>query len=747
MRIQKRDGSLQELDTSKIQRAMLMAMQSSRERPEVMPLVHSVVRGLVGLEEPIPVARIGEMVESVLLGAGFTSIARAYIEHRVRRDAARTVREKPDALALPQYIHIAKYAAKMGARRELPHETVARVRRMHTSRFPELAAEISLVMEMVNDRRGMPSMRSMQFAGPAIVRDNARIYNCSFGHIDSWRRFQEMFYLLLCGCGVGYSVQWQHVDMLTEVVEVDTGDVCHYTIEDTIIGWADALGALLSSYSSGCYVEFNYSLIRAEGSELVTSGGRAPGHLPLKKCLEAVRGVLDGASGRKLRPLEAHDIMCHMATAVLAGGIRRASLIALFSDNDTEMMYCKAKGNFRPMGGGDPGLNAQREMANNSCALLRETCREETFRRLLEIATANYGCPGFYFTNNLDHGPNPCGEIGMWPVAGVCGCGFVAPDLIGECTTCGQDILRATGISFCNLTEVNCAAASDVSELYASIRGMAFLGTLQASYTEFPYLGPVTEAIVRRDALLGVGLTGIMDKPWVLDAEVLRGGALQAIAENKRVAALIGIAPAARVTTIKPSGTASLALGGVGSGIHPRWARRYFHRVTANKNEAAAAFFRERNPHMVEITPSGDWKLVFPVQCKDDAITVKGLSAAKMLDNVMLVYENWVYPGSLSEGLTHNVSCTITVRDSEWEELVARIWRERERIAAMSFAPYLLEQRFAYAPRQAIITESDEARWNHLIKLYKPVDWGLFVDEGVRNLATEPACAGGSCEL
>ena len=150
---------------------------------------------------------------------------------------------------------------------------------------------------------------------------------------------------------------------------------------------------------------------------------------------------------------------------------------------------------------------------------------------------------------------------------------------------------------------------------------------------------------------------------------------------------------------------------------------------------------------MVEITPSGDWKLVFPVQCKDDAITVKGLSAAKMLDNVMLVYENWVYPGSLSEGLTHNVSCTITVRDSEWEELVARIWRERERIAAMSFAPYLLEQRFAYAPRQAIITESDEARWNHLIKLYKPVDWGLFIDEGLRSLTTEPACAGGSCEL
>jgi ribonucleoside-diphosphate reductase alpha chain len=445
--------------------------------------------------------------------------------------------------------------------------------------------------------------------------------------------------------------------------------------------------------------------------------------------------------------------MCYTAEAVLAGGIRRSSLIALFSPDDTEMIYSKSSGNFRPAGaGGDPGLNAQREMANNSACLLRGDVKYETFGRLIRVAQESYGDPGFYFTNNLDYGPNPCGEIGMWPMVGWCSdCGVYGDpgDVVcGECSSSRYSALA--GISFCNLTEVNCAAASSRGELLASVRGMAAIGTMQAAYSEFSYLGPVTEAIVRREALVGVGLTGIMDnRELVLDPSMLRECAAAAVAENQRMAALLGIRPAARVTTIKPSGTSSLELGGVGAGIHPRWARRYLHRITANPLEPQAAYFKRVNPHMVEEKPNGDWALVFPVLSGDGAVTVKEWNAHEFLDAVFMVYENWIVPGTArpdsAPGLTHNVSCTVTVRDGELETVIDRVWRERERVAAMTFVPYLIDKKFAFAPREAI--EAND-RWNHLIRLYKPIDWTAFSEEkDTTALSGEIACSGGACEV
>ena len=750
MLVQKRDGSFQELQISKIQRVLLMAFQGSSERPDVMPLVHRVMGMMVSLEEPVDVERVSDTVESVLAAAGWVDVARAFMRHRLERDRVRAERLSPDKDAISDYIHVGKYARYVKERRELPDETIRRDEDMHIARWPELEGEIRSSFSYVYEKMGVPSMRSMQFGGEAILRDNARIYNCSFGHLSRWRAFQEMFYLLLCGCGVGYSVQWQHVEKLSELVRVDHKNVCHYTIDDSIKGWADSLGYLLESYRVGCYVEFDYSQIRAEGELLITSGGRAPGHLPLKKCLEAVRHVLNSAQGRKLRPLEAHDIMCHMALAVLAGGIRRSAMIALFSPEDTEMIYAKASGNFRPAGaGGDPGHNAQREMANNSACLLRETAVRETFVRLLRVANENYGCPGFFFTDNLDYGPNPCGEIGMWPMIGWCCNEYCSP---AQQHKCGEVPEKIAGISFCNLTEVNCAASRNEDDLLDSIKAMTTVGTLQAAYTSFPYLGEVTEAIVKRESLLGVSLTGIMDnRELVLDAGRLRRAADVAITENVRMSKLLGINPAARVTTVKPSGTASLWLGGVGSGIHPRWARRYFQRVTANSLEPQAVYFKKINPHMIEVKPNGDWCIVFPIESSDNAVTVKDWNAMEFLDAVFLVYENWILGGTAirdsAPGLTHNVSCTVTVKDTEVEDVIERIWKERHRVAAMSFAPYLIDQKFAFAPRQAITVEN-EARWNHLISLYKKIDWSLFREENdTTSLSSEAACAGGVCEL
>lgn len=757
VRVKKRDGSYQELRMSKIQRGLLMAFQGGREQPDVMPLVHRVLDRVRGMVDPVSIERVSDTVEETLAEAGHTAVARRYMKYRLRRAVARAERLKPDAAAVPGYIQAAKYARHLvgESRRENKTETTERVFEMHATRAPDQQGltELREAMDVVHAGNGAPSMRSCQFAGEALLRDNARMYNCSFTHINRWRVFQEVFYLLLCGCGVGYSVQWRHVDQLGELGYVDKRKVCHYVIDDDIRGWSDALGFLIECYTqTGCYPEFSYHKIRDEGELLHTSGGRAPGHLELKRALEAVRSVLDRAQGRALRPLECHDIICHLAEAVLSGGIRRSALISLFSPEDTEMLYCKTKGIFRPQSGGDPGLNAQREMANNSACLLREATSKTMLERIVRVAQGNFGCPGFYWTVNLDYGPNPCGEIGMWPAIRWCEeCGTYGHPGVFECD-CGSlaTVLRS-GWSFCNLTEVNCVGASR-AELIRRVVAMAHIGTYQATYTSFEYLGSVSEEICRREALLGVGLTGIMDNPGVaLCPGVLRECAAAAVAENKRLAARLGINPAARVTTVKPSGTASLWMGGVGSGIHPRWSRRYIQRITANPNEPPAAWFKAMNPHMVEVTPSGDWKLMFPIQCEDGAVTVKEQGWSEFMDAVFIVYENWIVPGTADEtsapGLTHNVSCTVTIRDGELDQVVERIWRERERVCAMSFAPYLVDQKFRYAPRQAVRAE-DEGLWDRLIRLYKPVDWGglLELADGT-TLMSEGGCMGGACEV
>jgi len=749
VRVQKRDGSYQELQMTKIQRALLMAFQGQREQPDVMPLVKRAVDWLRP-EGDVSVGRVSDVVESVLIEAGHARVARGFMRHRMERDAARAERLRPDTQMLKDYIHVAKYARHVVDHRESRDETIDRVEGMHTRRWPEWAEEIGDAFDYVRRSEGVPSMRSMQFAGEAMERDNARGYNCSFTHVNRWAAFQETLYLLLCGCGVGYSVQWRHIEQLGDVIDVDEGNVCHYTIADDIKGWADALGFLIQCYTkTGCWVEFNYSLIRAEGSVLKTSGGRAPGHLPLKRMLEAVRGVLHSAQGRRLRPVEAHDILCYEAQCVLAGGIRRSAMIALFSPEDTEMLCCKTKGVFRPMSGGDPGLNAQREMANNSACLLRGGTSRAVFERIIRVAQANYGDPGFYWTTNLDYGPNPCGEIGMWPMVRWCDkCGTYGHPGRYQCGCGSLKTVVQTGWSFCNLTEVNCQGA-DEEALVARVRAMARIGTMQASYTGFSYLGAVSEAICKREALLGVGLTGIMDNPLALDARVLQRLAAVAVRENKVWASRLGINTAARVTTVKPSGTASLWLGGVGSGIHPRWARRYIQRVTANPNEPAAQWFYKTNPHMVEVKPNGDWCLMFPIQCDDDAVTVKEQGWGAFMDAVFTVYENWIKPGTVdagsAPGLTHNVSCTVTMRNGELDAIVDRLWREQYSICAMSFAPYMVDARFRYVPRDATFAEET---WNRLIRLYRPVDWSRFV-EAVDNTAhnLEAACASGVCEI
>jgi len=726
LRIQKRDGSLQKFDKKKIHKALMSAFHEAGEN---VNMAHTATNMVVDRIKDSPkidagiinIEVIQDLVEEVLM-ASYPVVAKEYITYRQQRAQDRKQRLKPDPDALANYIHFSKYSRfdNDKGRRETYEETVDRVLNMHLQKYPNCRAEIINSFELVFQKRVLPSMRSMQFAGKAIEVANARMYNCSFTLIDRSSVFGDILYLLLCGCGVGFSVQWPHVEKLHKLARIGR-KVKHVTIPDSCEGWAQALHELLISFIMGYHVEFNYSQIRDEGKLLVTSGGLAPGHLPLKIALENIRGVLLKAQGRKLRPIECHDIVCYSAEAVLAGGIRRSSLISLFSAQDTEMLYAKSTGNYDPM----RGLNSQRAMANNSAVLFRGTQNQDLFRRIVRIAEEGFGDPGFFFTNNVDYGCNPCGEIGLHPV-----------------------YEGNTGFSFCNLCEINVAAAKNRKELLRAATAAAVIGTLQAGYTDFPFLGSVTEEIVRRDALLGVGMTGMMDNPDIaFDPNLQREAAKEVLRTNAIVARKIGINPCSRATTIKPGGTAPLELGGVGCGIHPHHARRYFRRVTANPIEPALLHFMRYNPHMVEEKPNGDRAIVFPVEAPTVAKTVKEMSALEFMELIFLTYDNWVMTGNESdEDLTHNVSATVTLGPEEQEAVVELILKNQHRIAAMSFAPRLLDKKFPFAPREEV-TPADESRWNYLIENYRKVDWTTISEKGMEILNPGVECSGAKCDL
>lgn len=730
LRIQKRDGSIQQYNQRNIHRALLLAFceYGDVSLPAITQLTLKVEQELSKLQTEncgiVTIERVQQIVESVLQKQ-HPAVAELYTRYRKRRDEARRIRLQPDPSAIADYIHMSKYSRFDfdRNRREVFNETVARVCEMHVKKYPQIKGIIKDAFEKVHQKRVLPSMRSMQFAGIAVDQHNARMYNCSFTLIDSPDVFGKILYLLLCGCGVGFSVQWDHISKLPPIGHLGK-TVHHVNIGDSIEGWGDAVNALVADAIAGVHTEFNYSFIRPAGSPLVTSGGLAPGHLPLKKSLECVRKVLNSAQGRRLRPVECHDIICYLAEAVLAGGIRRSSLISLFSAHDTEMLYCKAAGNFNPV----TGLNAQRMMANNSAVILRDAPDADAmFSQVIGIAEEGWGEPGFYFSNNIDYGCNPCGEIGLHPV-----------------TDDGR-----TGFSFCNLCEVNVAAAQSAQEFLDAVEAATIIGTLQAGYTDFSYLGAATEEIAKRDALLGVGLCGMMDNPELaFDPALLRKAAQLVLDTNETIAKLIGINPAARTTTIKPGGTAPLELGCVACGIHPHHARRYFRRVTANPLEPALQHFIKHNPHMVVSKPNGDQCIVFPVEAPGTAKTVKEMSAVEFMENIFLVYTNWVQRGTRDpkSDLTHNVSATVTMKPEERADVMKAVLNNKDRIAAMAFAPHLLDKKYPFAPREEV-TAADEPYWNYLISLYRKVDWKTMREPGMENLDAGMECSGVRCEI
>jgi ribonucleoside-diphosphate reductase alpha chain len=528
------------------------------------------------------------------------------------------------------YMKYAKYLPELN-RRETWEELVTRNKEMHIKKYPKLKDQIESAYQFVYDKKVLPSMRSLQFGGKPIEISPNRIYNCAYLPIDDYRAFAEAMFLLLGGTGVGYSVQKHHVDALPEIRKPNTKRTRRYLIADSIEGWADAVKVLVKSYfEGGTSYSFDFSDIRAKGARLVTSGGKAPGPQPLKECLIKLQGILDAKEdGDKLSPIEVHDMVCHVADAVLAGGIRRAALISLFSADDEEMIACKS-GNWWE-------INPQRGRANNSAVLIRHKVTKEFFMDLWKrVELSNAGEPGIYLSNDKDWGTNPCCEIALRP------------------------------FQFCNLCEVNASDIESQEDLMARVRAAAFIGTLQAGYTDFHYLRPVWKRTTEKDALIGVSMTGI-GSGTVLGYD-MKSAAKAVKEENARVAELIGINRSARTTTVKPAGTTSLTLG-TSSGIHAWHNDYYMRRIRVGKNEAIYTYLAEYHPELVEdeyFRPHDTAVISIPQQAPEGAI-LRTESPFALLDRIKKVHLEWVKPGHRSGNNTHNVSATVSLKADEWE--------------------------------------------------------------------------------
>lgn len=604
------------------------------------------------------------------------------------------------------YMKYAKYIPEL-KRRETWQELVTRNMEMHIKKYPHLEQEIRENYMYVFRKQVLPSMRSMQFSGKPIEISPNRIYNCSYSPVDDWRVFSEIMFLLLGGTGVGYSVQKHHVELLPEIRKPNKERGRRWLVADSIEGWADAIKVLVKSYFfGGSHIEFDFSDIRAKGARLVTSGGKAPGPQPLKECLIKLEGILDSKeNGEKLKPIEAHDMICHIADAVLSGGIRRAALISLFSATDDEMISCKS--------GSWWETNPQRGRANNSAVLLRHKVTKEYFMDLWKkIELSKAGEPGIYLSNDKDWGTNPCCEIALRP------------------------------FQFCNLTEVNVSNVVSQDDYESRVKAATFIGTLQAGYTDFHYLRPIWQRTTEKDALIGISMTGI-GSGAVLGLN-MKSAAKVVKEENKRVADLIGINPAARTTTVKPAGTTSLTLG-TSSGIHAWHNDYYIRRVRVGKNEAIYTYLAENHPELVEdeyFRPHDTAVIGIPQKAPEGSI-LRNESPIQLLERVKKVQQEWIKPGHRSGSNAHNVSATVSIREHEWPAVGEWMWENKDAYNGLSVLPY---DGGTYI--QAPFSDCTKEEYERLMTTLKDVDLSKIVElDDDTDLSGEVACSGGACEV
>lgn len=605
---------------------------------------------------------------------------------------------------LTVYSKYAKYVQELN-RRESWDEIVDRYLLMMMKKYPSLKKQILSNGQLIIKKKILPSMRALQFAGLAADVNNARIYNCCFLPIDSIHSFSETMFLLLGGTGVGYSVKKRHISKLPVITKPTK--TRKYLIQDSIIGWADAVKVLMKAYLDGHSLpDFDFRDIRAKGARLVTAGGKAPGPEPLKECLFQIQKILDRKNdGEYLTSLEVHDIICHIANSVLAGGIRRSALICLFDLDDEEMLTCKY-GNWWE-------LNEQRGRANNSASILRGSITEDQFKDLWKrIKASGSGEPGIYWTNNEDWGTNPCCEIALRPY------------------------------QFCNLCEVNVSDIKSQDDLNNRVATAAFFGTLQAGFTDFHYLRPIWEKTTKKDALLGIGMTGIASGE-ILKYDLTKAEEFAATT-NQIISKTIGINVASRITCIKPSGTTSCVLG-TSSGIHAWHDKFYLRTLRFGLSEEISKWLLANYPEICEIDilrPKDTLCVRLPIKAPDNSI-YRTETAIDLLERVKYFSQNWIKPGHYNGDNTHNVSATISIKTNEWGDVGNWMWNNRDIYNGLSVLP-ADGGTYVQAPFETITEEEYKRR----IKILKDIDFTQVKEqEDNVQFSQTAACAGGACEV
>jgi len=689
---------------------------------------------------------------------------------------------------LSNFMFVSKYSRynEHKKRRETWDEAVDRSLKMHLNQFFYLEEpdkeKIKWAFDMVRQKRVVPSMRSLQFGGRAIEKTSCKIYNCSVRHVDSIRSFAEIMYLLLNGCGVGIGLSKYFLSRLPNLVDASdkTGTVVTYVIDDTIEGWADSIEAILLCYFkntayTGRKLCFDYSRIRKKGAPLKTSGGKAPGYKGLKaahiKIKDLLDRVIEDLSQKRMKSINAYDIIMHCSDAVLSGGVRRSACAVMFDLDDMDMMNAKI---YFPVDKTSRFVHdkeidrwcgkvtikhksydvelekfdweflqkekkiswfyiePQRARSNNSVLLLRDKITLEDMKKIVK-RTREFGEPGFVFANHEHQLFNPCFEANFIPVTsgGVC------------------------GVQMCNLTSINGAKIKSLKDLKECAEAATIIGTLQACYTNFPYLSNASKELTEEEALLGVSITGLMDSTEVLlKPENQQEAAKHVVVVNKEWAKKLGINQATRVTLIKPEGSASLFLGSA-SGIHPHHSHQYFRRIQCNKIDNVYKYFKKHNPHLCEESVwsanKTDDCVTFPLTPDTNCMVKGDLSAIKHLEIIKSTQQNWVIPGTTEvnkKPITHNISCTVVVKENEWEEVTKYLFENRAFFSAVSLLAFSSDKSFVQAPNEDVSTEEDKKKFKEYIEKFKHVDYTkLLEEEDDTKLQQELSCFAGYCEI
>lgn len=604
------------------------------------------------------------------------------------------------------YIFVSKYARTVHGKKETWDQSIDRVMEMHwrhladdmtisDSSLDDLSKEMSFAEKLYRNQIILGAQRALQYGGETLLKHVARNYNCAGSYANRISFFQELMYLLLCGSGTGYSVQKVHVNQLPKMKGVDMSKQTTYVIDDSIEGWSHAVNALIESHYFGLpEVVFDSSRVRPKGA-FITGGFRAPGPEPLMKCLSKMGKVLGKIRGRKATPFEVHRLACLIADAVISGGIRRSALLCQFDADDREMLTCKTGGWFSEF----PEL----ARANNSAIILPSTPKE-VYENIFS-SIKQFGEPGIIFSFHPDIVYNPCVEVSGYPQI----------EINGEIQY---------GWFFCNLTEINGSKIKTKEEFFDACRGASVLGTIQASYTSFKVLTKASRLIAERDALIGVGITGMCENPEILfNPEIQDEGARLVQKTNVKMSRIIGINPAARCTVVKPSGNSSQLLGCTSSGIHKFPFKRFIRNIQAANTEQALRYVKEINPMMVK--PSVYDKEVesvisFPVELDDNVLTSEYSSAVDFLEMVKMTKAHWIENGTNFDHqfykkhpkfakMRMNVSNTCMVKDDEWDEVKEYVWNNRDVFSGISFLPKGGDLLYPQAPYTSVLDEKELA--------------------------------------